>query len=366
VTDARLARQSTRVAIVSGGDAQVAREQVRVAFLTSSTVVLPGGISGSITGGGVWLTAARAAIGHEAAESGIYFCHVGRDDPGVFDVEVAWAPGGPSKSHSATLWKVTGYADNLPERMAALSAAWRFGITSDNPDPGYEPDGSPPGKGPWQFPIQDNRYTVVRPVVPGEITIGQSLAESPTGPWGATFDPTASGSWVVPAEIVDLFDVSWTAATREAYGGHNVALDEVNLGPDDIQSTQAAAVMEPIRPDTFGWRVADYGIHAEPGTLLPGGIVTGSFYGAPNSTIVVFVGVEVGIDVSDDISVDSAQLAFSRCFVEPARSTGSASSRWMFHRSPTRSCWRSSVSVSPRSTPIRGRPRAPDGPKRSK
>lgn len=93
-----------------------------------------------------------------------------------------------------------------------------------------------------------------------------------------------------------------------------VEFDEVNFGPDNLQSSQCAVVVSPLSPDTFGWRVlANYASGPTSPTLVPPTTRSSSVRYERNSMIVVFVSAFAGSDITAGINVSSsAGLTFAR------------------------------------------------------
>jgi hypothetical protein len=150
---------------------------------------------GSITGAGMTFDeVAREPAGGDGAESYGAVARTPRTDPGVFDVVVDWSGANQSRYHIVTVWRVTAERQDLLERMKL--GAYRRSFTWDRTG-GILPSPNPPGKGFWQTAFEDTGSDVPPYARLADITIAQTLAESPTEPWGATFN-TADGEWWTP------------------------------------------------------------------------------------------------------------------------------------------------------------------------
>jgi len=156
--------------------------------------LLPPTISGAT---GMTFDAVGSAIaGGDGVESFGAVTRTPRTDPGTFDINVTWAGGHQSREHIVTVWKLTFERPDLLDRMKAgqyiHAFSWdRVGGVAPSP---Y----NPPGKGPARLELADPSSDA--PPYPSrvDVVVAQSLADSPTGPFGASFDDTA-GTWWTPA-----------------------------------------------------------------------------------------------------------------------------------------------------------------------
>lgn len=184
--------------------------------------------SGSITGGGTtWDEIAFEIAGGDGMESYAAVTHTARTDPGTFDVTVDWSQDHRSSYHIVTVWKISAEADDLADRMRA--GAYIRAFTWDRMLGVLPAPVNPPGKGPFQLELTNP--SVDTPPFPAltDVVIAQSLAESPTPPFGASFDNT-DGAWWTP-----IFIETAAAATLDADPATPPVCDDLErptLGPD--------------------------------------------------------------------------------------------------------------------------------------
>ena len=149
----------------------------------------------AVNGGGLnWSHRRNADQAGEGAPSFIVLAEVGRDDPGTFNVQVDWAAGMTTRSHIATVWKVTNAVNDYVEKFDAGLVL--YATLDSNP-----PDEAQPGDGPQTVTMVADDPPVGFPALPRavDITIAQSLAEESEGPFGATFDDS-NGPWIVEGQ----------------------------------------------------------------------------------------------------------------------------------------------------------------------
>jgi hypothetical protein len=112
---------------------------------------------------------------------------------------------------------------------------------------------------------------------------------------------------------------SWVAGWRVGYVSDQVILSDVNTGPSNIQSAQAALVVESPEPEQT-WRILDYALRADTSGATTAATFTLNNAPRPGALVVVFVGLTASTDVIDSVAVTGA--AFTRSAV--AHQTGSS------------------------------------------
>lgn len=232
----------------------------------------------------------------------------------VYDDIVLTIPGGGSL---AAHWTFDSTADTVAGEIVGYTAGGISSVLATYPATAYE--------FPWTSTVRVEAIaaTSVKGFLDGNLVMTASSPPALTGPYvgfatrsaGAHIEAVEAGP---PARVV-----SWDTATRSGVSLPDVTLEELNIGPDDLQSCQVAAVVEAEIPDTFGWRVADYQILAVDGVPVPGGtIVTGRVAPGRGSIIVVYVAALTFADVAASITVTADGLDFAPVHVQARGASG--------------------------------------------
>jgi hypothetical protein len=146
--------------------------------------------------------------GFSGAETYGAFIDIGRTDPGTVDIAITWAPDHHSRQHVATAWRVQKARADMKQKMSlgAYLHASTWDRQPDFPQP-VPPEPNPPGKGftrVQQYSADSIGTQLAALTRWTDITIAQSMAESPTPPYGASFseiditDAPEQGIWWTP------------------------------------------------------------------------------------------------------------------------------------------------------------------------
>jgi hypothetical protein len=114
---------------------------------------------------------------------------------------------------------------------------------------------------------------------------------------------------------------SWNAAWRQGAATTTVQLADVNTGVDNIQSAQAALVVESAETES-GWRILGHQAAATLTGVTAAGTFTFTQAPRPGALVVVFVGVTASTDVTGSVAVTGADFTTARAQPKSGSSWG--------------------------------------------